>query len=60
MRKALRIIALSSGIISIVSMVVLCFIYLEDLTGHLNIFKNKLFKKLSERNRLKEESDLIQ
>ncbi len=46
MRKALRIIAVSSGIISVVSMAILGFVYLEDILGHLNIFKDKLFKKI--------------
>ena len=35
MRKALRIILMSSGIISVVSAVVLGYIYVEDIYGYI-------------------------
>jgi len=42
MRKALRIIAVASGIISVVSTVVLGFIYLEDILKYIKKTKAKL------------------
>ena len=35
MRKALRIISIFAGIVSIVSAVILGWIYLEDIAGHI-------------------------
>lgn len=48
MRKALRIISLSAGIISIVSAVILGCIYLEDVFTHINKVKNKLSSKTND------------
>ena len=45
MRKALRIISLSAGIISIVSAVILGCIYLEDIFTQINKVKTKLTSK---------------
>ncbi len=50
MRKALRIIAVFAGTVSVVSVVILGFIYFEDISGRLNVFKNKIFDKISEKN----------
>ena len=46
MRKALRIISISAGIISVVSAVVLGYIYLEDIVGYIKKVKTKaIFSK---------------
>lgn len=45
MKKALRIVALFAGIVNVVSVVVLGFIYLEDITKYLKVFKIKFHKK---------------
>ena len=57
MRKALRIVAVSAGIVSVVSAVILGCIYLEDITGHLKVYKTKLFKKINEKKYIGEEYD---
>ncbi len=49
MRKALRIISISSGIISILSAVILGFIYLEDMAGCIKKIKNKIVGKIGDR-----------
>ena len=41
MRKALRIISITAGLISVVSAVILGFIYLEDVVGHIKNIKTK-------------------
>lgn len=45
MKKILRIIALSSGIISTVSLVVLGYIYFEDFLVQINNVKDKIKEK---------------
>lgn len=42
MKKILRIIAISTGIISGVSAIVLSYIYLENIVGFLKSVKNKI------------------
>ena len=49
MRKALRIISISSGIISVVSAVILGCIYLEDVLGHIEKVKAKVTNKIDDR-----------
>lgn len=48
MRKALRIISLTAGIISVVSAVVLGCIYLEDMWGHLKRIKARITNRINE------------
>ena len=48
MRKALRIITISAGIVSVVSAVVLGFIYLEDIVGYLNKVNTKVVSKIED------------
>ena len=50
MRKALRIIAIASAIISILSTVILGCIYLEDMLGLIKNVKNKISNRIAERN----------
>lgn len=45
MRKALRIISVSSGIVSVVSAVILGCIYLEAIAKHIKIAKMRLTSK---------------
>ena len=46
MRKTLGIISISAGIISVVSAVVLGYIYLEDIVGYIKKVKTKaIFSK---------------
>ena len=47
MKKALRILAIASGIVSIVSMVVLGFLYLEDIAGYAKSVKNRISGAIS-------------
>lgn len=42
MRKALRIIAVSAGIVSVVSAIMLGYIYLEDIAGQIKKVKTKI------------------
>lgn len=42
MRKLLRIVALISGMISILSIVILAFIYFEDLARYLKKIRNNM------------------
>lgn len=46
MRKILRIISISAGIISVVSALVLVCIYLEDIGGYIKKVKSKIIKKI--------------
>lgn len=55
MRKALRIIAVSAGIVSLVSTVVLGFIYLEDVVKHVKKIKSKLSNKNADTNYIGDE-----
>jgi hypothetical protein len=48
MRKALRIVTISAGIVSVVSAVILGFIYLEDIVGYLNKVKTKVVNKIED------------
>ena len=48
MRKALRIISISAGIVSVVSAVVLVCIYLEDIVGHIKKVKTKITNKIND------------
>lgn len=48
MRKALRIVTISAGIVSVVSAVILGFIYLEDIVGYLNKVKTKVVSKIED------------
>ncbi len=57
MRKALRIIAIAAGIISILSTVILGFVYLEDFFGQINKIKSKISNKISESKRVDDEFD---
>lgn len=57
MRKALRIVAVSAGIVSVVSAVVLGCIYFEDITGQLKVYKTNLFKKINMKKYIGEEYD---
>lgn len=41
MRKALRIISVVSGIVSVVSAVVLAYVYMEDVVGFINDKRTK-------------------
>ncbi len=45
MRKALRIISITTGIISVLSAVILGFIYLEDIVGHIKNIKTRFVNK---------------
>ncbi|MBR5529539.1 MAG: hypothetical protein IKU57_03585 [Oscillospiraceae bacterium] len=56
MRKALRIIAITSGIISAVSALVLGVIYLEDMLG----FMKKLKGKVSGLIRRRQEDEMFE
>ena len=49
MKKVLRIIALVSGIISVVAATILGIIYLEQFISRVSGYANKLEKRLSER-----------
>ncbi len=42
MRKALRIVAISAGIVSVVSAVILGCVYFEDITGYIKKIKSKI------------------
>lgn len=55
MRKALRIISMSAGIISVVSAVILGCIYLEDLMGQIQKVKTKLVGRANEKKYTPEE-----
>ncbi len=57
MRKALRIIAVSAGIVSVVSAVVLGCIYLEDIAGHIKKVKTKISNKINDQKYIGEEYD---
>lgn len=57
MRKALRIISLSAGIVSVVSAVVLGCIYLEDIAGHIKKIKTKITNKINDQKYIGEEYD---
>lgn len=48
MRKALRIVTISAGIVSVVSAVVLGFIYLEDVVEYINKVKTKVTSKIED------------
>lgn len=48
MRKALRIVSISAGIVSVVSAVILGYIYLEDIAGYINKTKTKLINKIED------------
>ena len=41
MRKALRIISVASGIISVVSAIVLAYVYMEDIVGYIKDKRTK-------------------
>ncbi len=49
MRKALRIIIISTGIVSIVSTVILGCIYMEDIVRHVDIVKMRIKNKTSDK-----------
>ena len=55
MRKALRIISISAGIVSVVSAVVLGCIYLEDIAGHIKKVKTRLTSKINDKKYIGEE-----
>lgn len=57
MRKALRIISISAGIVSVVSAVVLGCIYLEDIAGHIKKVKTKITNKINDQKCIGEEYD---
>lgn len=46
MRKILRIIGISTGIISVVSVIVLGYIYMEDIIKHLKSAKGQISNKI--------------
>lgn len=48
MRKALRIVTISAGIVSVVSAVVLGFIYLEDVVEYINKVRTKVTSKIED------------
>ena len=48
MRKALRIVSISAGIVSVVSAVILGYIYLEDIAGYINKTKTKLINTIED------------
>lgn len=48
MKKALKIAAVSAGIVSVVSAVVLGCIYLEDIAGYLKKVKTKVTNRLND------------
>lgn len=50
MKKALGIIAITTGVISAVSAVILCCLYLDDATRYLVKLKNKISEKIAARN----------
>ena len=54
MRKALRIISATAGLISVVSAVILGFIYLEDMFGHINRVKIKIADKIGNKKQVEE------
>lgn len=55
MRKALRIIAVSAGIVSVVSAVILGCVYLEDLLGYFKKFRSKISDRISDTQYAEEE-----
>ena len=55
MRKALRIISISAGIVSVVSAVVLGCIYLEDIVEHIKKVKTKITNKINAQKYIGEE-----
>ena len=57
MRKALKIVAVSAGIVSVVSAVVLGCVYLEDIAGHIKKIKSKISNKISDTKYIGEEHD---
>jgi hypothetical protein len=50
MKKVLRIIALVSGIISVVAATILGIIYLEQFISRVSSYANKLEKRLTDRS----------
>ena len=46
MKKVLRIIAITSGIISAFSSVILCFIFFENILSDIKKFKTKFSNKI--------------
>lgn len=50
MKKALRIIAMTTGIVSAVSAVILGCIYLEDMVGYVKKIKTKLLDSRKDDN----------
>ncbi len=47
MRKALRIVAVSTGVVSLVSSTVLGCIYVKDIAGHLKKIRTKITNKIN-------------
>ena len=58
MRKVLRIISISTGIISVVSAVVLGCIYLEDIAGQIKKLKGRFTNRFNNKNYIDEEYEL--
>jgi hypothetical protein len=56
MRKALRIIALTTGIISLVSAAILCFMYMEEIAERLKKTKARIDQK---RAQLQDPDDFV-
>lgn len=55
MRKTLKIVSISAGIISAVSAFVLCCIYLEDFGKKIKKLTNMLANRLNEKEYMEEE-----
>lgn len=57
MRKALRIVAVSAGIVSVVSAVILGCIYLEDVVEYTQKVKMRITNKIKNQKYIGEEYD---
>lgn len=57
MRRALRIVAVSAGIVSMVSAIVLGCVYLEDIAGHIKKIKAKISNRICDKKYIGEEFD---
>ena len=57
MRKTLRIIFVSAGIVSVISAVILGCIYLEDIVCNLKKVKERITNRLDDKKHIGEEYD---
>lgn len=57
MKRALRIVAITAGLVSVISTVVLGCVYLEEMASNLKVYKDKIVDKIVGRRSLTDEYD---